>query len=504
MDARRHRLLALLLCLAMVLLAPAAQAQPVPASDVDPAAVDAFLKAQMDKHNLPGLSVVIIEHGRITYRQGYGDAGHGRAMTPDTPQPIGSITKTITATVVLSLVEDGALRLDEPVRTYLPEFTVADPTASTTITVRQLLQHTSGLSDSGYNRVLSPEVTLAEAVRDLRHAEVTSAPGTAYNYFNPNYSVLGLLIEKVTGSKYADVVAQRVFKPLSMTRSTADYASVTETMAQGHTKLFGFAVPVDSPFKRSGVGYGYVVSTASDLARFAVGVGLPDVDAAHPLSTATLTEMHQPSGVPDSSYGLGWDSATGGHDGLLPSYMGQMSVQPDRQSGYVLLMNEGHLIDVMIAFPQLREGMLALLQGRSAQSSGVGVQLVGIVLLVVLLISVYFAVRSALRLRGWPERSRAMTTGQIVRAVAPHVLVPVAVLLLLYYGSPMLMGGRAFNVRDIGIYYMPDVLILLALAVVPDLLQAAWMVVTAALARRKGQATPQLEPEPDSAVPTAE
>jgi CubicO group peptidase (beta-lactamase class C family) len=471
MDARR--ILSVLLIGSFLGLA-AAPATGAAADRGVPAEVDEFLEGQMSRHGIPGLSVAIIENGAVTYRQGYGEAAPGRPMTADTPQPIGSISKTVTATAVLQLVEDGLINLDEPVRTYLPEFTVADAQASREVTVRQLMEHTSGLSDAGYNRVLDPSTTLAEGVRDLRHAEVSAPPGTKHQYFNPNYSVLGLLIERVTESTYRDVVAKRIFEPLDMTRSTADYAAAGDAVAQGHTKLFGFAVPMDSPFRPYGVGYGYVISTATDLARFAVAVGLPAAESPRVLNALTLAQMHKPADVPDTGYGFGWETHShhgepvGGHDGLDPSFMGQMAVLPDSETGYVLLVNEGHLLDAMIAMPQIRAGMLDLLQGRSAETTGLSMRIVGAVLLVVLVISIFFAVRSALRLRGWPHRSLSMTGRQLARAIAPHVLVPALVLVLLYYGSPLLMGGRGFNVRDIGLHFMPDVLILLALAVVPD------------------------------------
>lgn len=111
-------------------------------------------------------------------------------MSADAAMPLGSTTKTFTAVAVLQLVESGAIDLDAPVTTYLPWFRVADEQASRTITVRHLLNHTSGLSDVTYNRVLDGHTSLADGVRDLRHARPAAPVGSTFLYFSGNHSTL--------------------------------------------------------------------------------------------------------------------------------------------------------------------------------------------------------------------------------------------------------------------------------------------------------------------------
>ena len=123
-------------------------------SQLDVEAVDEFVDRQLDRHRIPGGTLAVIDGGEVTHTAAFGNADADRPMTPEIPMPIGSVTKAFTAVAIMQLVESGDLDLDAPVRDYLPWFTVDHTTASAQITVRHLLQHTSGLSDRGYNRVL--------------------------------------------------------------------------------------------------------------------------------------------------------------------------------------------------------------------------------------------------------------------------------------------------------------------------------------------------------------
>ncbi len=470
---------------------------------LDTSAVDEFIEQQRSRHGIPGLSLALIDDGRVAYAKGYGTAGADRAMTEDTPMPVGSITKPFTAVTVLRLVERGLVDLDAPVTRYLPQFEVADPAASQAITVRQLLEHTSGLSDLGYNRVLPPEASLDDVVSDLRSAPLTAPPGSEFHYFNPNYSTLALLVERVTGKRYSEVVDQEITRPLGLGATSGAWEVMSPSMARGHSKLFGFAVPDDPPYRAWNVGAGSVVSTAPELARFGIAVGLPDAPGPSVLTPASLQAMRTPPPqIPGATYGLGWvaSSSNGnrveGHDGAEPGYSGQLFVLPERGRGYAFLVNQEHLLDVIVAFPQLQQGLLDLLTDRPPAEGGLGVRLVGGVLLVAFAVALFFSIRSFVRLRGWRSRGRAMTTGQLARAVAPHFVIPALMLLLFYRVVPVLMGGRAFNLPDIGRYFLPDVTLLLLLAVIPDLVQGVYMLAAAVTVRRRS-AHHATRPAPD-------
>jgi CubicO group peptidase (beta-lactamase class C family) len=119
--------------------------------------IDAHIERQMERLNMPGVALAIVEGDKVVYLRGFGRARPGgEAPTPQTPFIIGSLTKSFTALAVMQLVEDDKVELDAPVQRYLPWFRVADPRASAQITVRHLLNQTSGLP------TLSGEIQLAD------------------------------------------------------------------------------------------------------------------------------------------------------------------------------------------------------------------------------------------------------------------------------------------------------------------------------------------------------
>ncbi|MEA4884040.1 MAG: serine hydrolase domain-containing protein [Clostridia bacterium] len=452
----------------------------------DVSAVDRFVDQQMNKHRIPGISLVVFEDGEMIYAKGYGTAGHGRPMTPDTPMIIGSTTKSFTAVSILQLVEQGLVDLDSPVSAYLPWFRTADPVASTSITTRHLLNHTSGLSELGYNRVLRRDATLEQGVRDLQHARLTAPVGTTFQYFNPNYAILALIIETVSGQSYADYVTEHIFRPLGMMHSYAGKEDAPEAeLAQGHSKLFGFPVARQPIFRAYMLGAGYIVSTAHDLSRFLIAM---DNGGAHDggriLSSNSVALMASPPAqAPGSSYGMGWSTwshrgePVGGHGGSDEVYACQTALLKDRHRGYALLMNQQHLIDGMVASGQLQTGMLDLLIGRQPAEGGISMKLIGIATLAVFLISLVTTVRSFVRMRGWGREARSLTARQMAWRIAQRLLIPALTIIVLYrfLGSMILREPRAWNFRVVGAYSMPDIALLLLLAIVPDLVQGIYM-----------------------------
>jgi CubicO group peptidase (beta-lactamase class C family) len=469
---------------------PAAAAQTTGRLDVE--AVDEFVDGQLDRHRIPGGTLALIDGGRVTHTAAFGNADADQPMTAEISMPIGSVTKVFTAVAILQLVESGDLELDAPVRDYLPWFTVDHTTASTQITVRHLLQHTSGLSDPGYNRVLPEDTSLEEAVRDLQHARPTAEVGSRHQYFNPNYSVLALLIESTSGSSYGGYLADNIVEPLGMSGTyAADPGGAGDTTAQGHLKLFGYPVAVDPPYDLWRQGADGVISTVPDLARLAIALsGDGTVEGARLLSPDSVAQMWTPHGVDGAPYGLGWEPGehrgekAGGHGGADPAFSAELAVLPDRGRGYVLLINSDHLFDLMVARPQIQVGMLDLLQDRPPTDGGLTMKTIGAATLLLTLLITVMAIRSAYKLRGWADRARTMSKAELLRSIAPKFVVPALVWLAIYQLSPLLMDGRAFNVRYVGAYFLPDLVILLVVATLPDVILGVYMLATALRARR--------------------
>lgn len=167
----------------------------------------------------------------------------------------------------------------------------------------------------------------------------------------------------------------------------------------------------------------------------------------------------------------------GGHGGSDEVYTCQTALFGGLHRGYALLMNQQHLIDGALASGGLQIGLLDLLLGRQPEEGGISMKLVGIITLVIFLISLVGTVRSFVRMRGWSREARALTVRQIASRIAPHLLIPALILVVLYrfLGSVLLREPRAWNFRVVGAYFMPDIALLMLLAIVPDLLQGIYM-----------------------------
>jgi len=187
-------------------------ASPTQQAETDFAVIDAYVTEQMNDLGIPGMALGIVQDGQIVHLQGFGVADStGRAVTPQTPFYIGSLSKSFTALAVMQLVEAGKIDLDAPVQTYLPWFELADKDASARITVRNLLNHTSGISTKDGNRFLASQQGLEETVRGLNIIHLTQPVGTTYQYSGLNYTIAGLIVEQVSGQSYGDYVTQRIF-----------------------------------------------------------------------------------------------------------------------------------------------------------------------------------------------------------------------------------------------------------------------------------------------------
>lgn len=198
-------------------VAPTLPGSAVAATPFDPVAVDRFISAQMARHRIPGLALAITQGNQVVHVRGYGTAHDGKPVTGQTPFRIASLSKAFTAMAVLRLVEGGRMSLDAPIKQYLPRFELATPSATAKITVRQLLNHTSGSADTGFaNSLPGHEQTLADRIASLRTARAVDAAGAAFHYLDPNYQVLAHLVEAASGEPFDTYLQRHVFAPLAM------------------------------------------------------------------------------------------------------------------------------------------------------------------------------------------------------------------------------------------------------------------------------------------------
>ncbi|MDT7781073.1 MAG: hypothetical protein QOC99_3585 [Acidobacteriota bacterium] len=211
--------------------------------------LDAYVKGEMRKRHIPGLSLVVLHDGQVVKQKGYGLASVelNVAAAPETVYQLASTTKIFTGTAVMLLVEEGKLSLDERVRKLLPGL----PAAWDSITVRHCLTHTSGLPDAvlsdDTDEVIAP--TGPEALRKLSLMPLLSAPGEKWEYNQTGYYLLGLIVEKLSGQTFEEFLASRFFRPLGMTSTVfGDSSEVVKGRSSLYTRyVLREGKLVDSP-----------------------------------------------------------------------------------------------------------------------------------------------------------------------------------------------------------------------------------------------------------------
>lgn len=259
-------------------------------------------------------TVAIMDGGRVVYSEGFGMADREKSVpvTSTTLFNIGSITKVFTATAIMLLVDDGKVKLDDPVTKYLPEFTMADPRYKD-ITVRMTLNHASGLPGTTGQNNFGFEYNkdfFRQTLESLSRAHLAHAPGEMAPYTNDGFTLAEMIVERVSGQRFTDFLKERALKPLGMAKTGLSVGQrPEEPMAAYYEPGSARREP---PEAVTLIGAGGFAGTAEDLCRFAdmfSGCG-PQI-----FSAASLAEMKkvQPSAFhtrlkgPQIAYGLGWD-----------------------------------------------------------------------------------------------------------------------------------------------------------------------------------------------------
>jgi CubicO group peptidase (beta-lactamase class C family) len=349
--------------LAIILLTP----QLAQTSDSSFEALDRYVVRQMENSRIPGAAIAIAQGGNLVHSRGFGHNVRGQPVTAQTPFWIGSNTKSFTALAVMQLVESGDVELDAPVQRYLPAFRLADVEASSRITVRHLLNQTSGLSrSSGIEALLEDETkTLEETVRNMRTVETKGETGESYQYSNLNSVVLGLLLENVSGKPWQEYIRERIFLPLEMQSSAATFDGPQGlAMTAVHSYWFGYPARVQPIYRPGLAPSGYLVSTAEDMARYlSMYLEGGSFKGARVLSSEGIDRMLAPATGPASSrlagnefkfrYGMGWFLGPFGaasdarwHLGQLESFNSWMVLLPGSDQAVVVLVNANSFLDL--------------------------------------------------------------------------------------------------------------------------------------------------------------
>ena len=283
----------------------------------------ATLSERMVAYNSPGTSIAVVNNGQIEWASGYGitDGSAPTSITPETRFYAASISKPVSALAALTLVQSGQLNLDEDVNRKLVSWRVPETelTRKQPITLRHLLNHTSGLGIDKYYTGYQPDEALptltqllcGEAPAKTDPVRVKTEPGSRYRYSGEGYWVMQQLVEDVTGERFADVVQRVVLDPLGMQHSTFHHPLTEAYLAATATAHNNAGEPIFEAWRRfPAVTDGGLWTTPADLARHAIAVqqavaGQPNSVLSPPLLTEMLTPQPGDHGLGPEIWGQG-------------------------------------------------------------------------------------------------------------------------------------------------------------------------------------------------------
>jgi CubicO group peptidase (beta-lactamase class C family) len=203
-----------------------------------PDAVDDYIRTEMEKQHIPGLSLLVSREGKPIRAQGYGLA-NVELQVPVKPETVfqsGSVGKQFTATAIMMLAEDGKIGLEDPLTKFFPNA----PAAWKQVTVRELLSHTGGFTDYPKSFNFRKDYTEDEVLKIVEGIPLAYPPGTKWSYANLGYATLGILIHNVTGKFYGGFLQERIFKPLDMnTARIISEADIIPNRAAGYRLVKG-------------------------------------------------------------------------------------------------------------------------------------------------------------------------------------------------------------------------------------------------------------------------
>jgi CubicO group peptidase (beta-lactamase class C family) len=323
-------------------------------NSIDFSSLRRTIDTELEEKFTPGAAVALVQNDRVLFSEGFGFANDEKEtpVKKDILFQIGSMTKMMTAIVLTSLAEEGKVDLDAPVGKYVNGL---NPRIAE-LTSHQLLSQTSGLRDMPGEYGTSDESEFPKFVRSLKEDSIVADPGMAFSYSNLNYAIAGFLIQEISGKSYADVMTERLFKPLGMSRTTFRPASQKLPIATGYSSPKPKsikAVPLANDTRLWPAGYAF--STLNDLSRFAIALlNEGKLEGKQVISSTVIKKIMEPSvSIPtnvfeNGKYGYGFfihdqkRTKIKEHGGNMPGFIAELILQPDKKFGLIVLLNSGN------------------------------------------------------------------------------------------------------------------------------------------------------------------
>lgn len=322
---------------------------------------------------VPGAAWAVVHDGRIVHATGFGvlTRGSTRAVTPETVFRIASVSKTFAALLAGQLVAEGTLRWNDPVRRFVPQFTLARPEHAQRLTLEHLLGQSAGIVPNAYDNLLNAGRTLEQILPQFGRVEPMCPPGQCYTYQNVLFSLVEPAIEASTGRDYAELLRERLFEPLEMQQASVGMAEflASENRAKPHVKVSRqrwAPTEVNENYYRVAPAAG-INASAIDLGQWLIAqMGhRPDVIAPGLVGELTRKRLHTARDMRQKSwrglltnahYGLGWRIYTVGdedifmHSGWVRGFVAQVGYSRERGTGIAVLLNaESSALNAMTA-----------------------------------------------------------------------------------------------------------------------------------------------------------
>ncbi len=322
---------------------------------------DKFFSKEFNENNCPGAAVAIVKDSGIKWLKGYGvkEAGTQDSVDINTVFRIGSVSKGFAAVITGIMIKKNVLSWDDRVKTHLSDFSLKDSVNTNELTIRHIISHTTGLPKHTYTNLLDRNVPYDDIVELLADVPAISAPGEVYSYQNVVFSLIGNILQKITGKCYNSLVVEEIFEPLEMNNSSIDFYNLvnSDNLARPHVRI-------NNSYKsRKNSEKYYSVSPASgvnmsisDMSKWLAALlgNNPEV-----IDSVILNEIFKPhirtyikykysrhwKDLGDLYYGLGWrifdyrNKQIIYHGGYVNGYRAEVALYPEGGIGIAVLMN---------------------------------------------------------------------------------------------------------------------------------------------------------------------
>ena len=324
---------------------------------------DSQFRATLTEHGVPGGAYAIVQDGRILRIGTFGvrRVGSQAAITPDTVFRTASVSKTFAGQLTAMLVQEGRMRWEDPVVQFLPEFRLQHPTHAQSLQIQHLLSQSTGIVPNAYDNLLNANTPLERILPHFASLEPLCEPGSCYTYQNVLFGLVGPAIEQSTGQAYEDLLAERLFRPLGMDRTTTGREAFLAEANRASPHIRRARGVVWQPVEVAESYYlvppaAGVNASVTDLARWLIAQKGHRPDVINPALSGSLKEKRVRTIrdlrrgawrdlLTDAHYGLGWRIYTVGqedlfmHSGWVRGFVADISYSQERQIGLVVLLN---------------------------------------------------------------------------------------------------------------------------------------------------------------------